>query len=86
MSELISTIYQETILSLNKKIAHRDATIAAQEKEIAALQKKLIHCDSCGATWYDDGFCSTCPICEVERLKNPTTPIRRKGEEGADYE
>lgn len=31
---------------------------------------QLIHCEKCGATWADDGFTGSCPMCRITYLEN----------------
>lgn len=34
-------------------------------------KKRIIHCDNCGSSWYDDGWIGSCPKCaHAETLKN----------------
>jgi hypothetical protein len=41
-------------------------------KELEQKTKNIIHCEICGASWYDDGFTACCPMCSLaaEREKN----------------
>lgn len=38
------------------------------ERKLTALERKIIHCDNCGGTWYDDGFTACCPKCQLTAL------------------
>ena len=46
------------------------ALIERFEVELANERSKIIHCIKCGDSWYDSGFTTSCPICElVEKCK-----------------
>jgi uncharacterized Zn finger protein (UPF0148 family) len=50
------------------------------EQQIAALTTQLariIHCESCGSSWYDDGLTGSCPICRIAAL---TATIKAQAE------
>jgi rubrerythrin len=63
---------------LKRQWAEDDRDITALEDEnnrlkaeLAAEKQKVIHCEKCGASWYDDGWTTDCPKCQVmdERKK-----------------
>ena len=39
------------------------------KEEIEKLERHIIHCDNCGADWYDDGWTGSCPQCRIKELK-----------------
>ena len=37
------------------------------EKRLKGIEKRLIHCENCGSTGFDDGWTAACPHCSKER-------------------
>jgi hypothetical protein len=37
--------------------------------ELERLAKSIIHCETCGDSWYDSGNVSGCPICRIAELE-----------------
>jgi uncharacterized Zn finger protein (UPF0148 family) len=48
------------------------------------LEAKAIHCDKCGASWYDDGFTASCPMCRIAELEAEVAMF--KAEKTADMD
>lgn len=54
----------------------RDRNISSLVKERDLLRNNIIHCDSCGASWYADGFTASCPICKLAKIIKERDELR----------
>ncbi len=49
----------------------RDDEVGELQSRLSVLEKvaqRILHCDKCGGSWYDDGFTGSCPLCQLTAL------------------
>ena len=45
-------------------------------KQLESIAKQVIHCETCGGTWYDGGLTSSCPSCRIHTLEKVVEAAR----------
>lgn len=51
----------QAISATNVRLSHENSALRAK---VIEYENRIIHCDNCGGTWYDDGWTTVCP-CKI---------------------
>lgn len=60
----------ERNLQLIQRCEAEEKRVAEKDAEISRLKAEVVHCDSCGGSWVDDGINGGCTCAEIVRLRD----------------
>lgn len=49
-----------------------------KEEVIAEKDRRIVHCETCGGSWYDDGLTVECPMCVIAALRAELDAARER--------
>jgi rubrerythrin len=72
------SVANESFKVASKRLKSRDKKIQELISVLTIANRKVIHCDDCGSSWYDDGFTSKCPSCIITQLQAEVKELKRQ--------
>lgn len=73
---------QQPLAALQALAKDADAEVDALRARLSEVERRLPHCDACGATWYDDGLNPlACPYCRLSTVQALVATWRARSRE-----